>query len=181
MSCKQREIKRKLTAIYMADIETKTIIIKDKERPERKPMEDINPKWFEEKAQFGYITQLCFNYEFNESAVVKRELTNKLAAYKQQDLRKNIYDETKFIKFDELINLLTASRLMCKYCNNCLYILYEQQREKLQWTLDRINNDEGHNYANVCVACLDCNLRRKRLNADKFLFSKKMIVCKEES
>jgi len=41
-----------------------------------------------------------------------------------------------------------------------------------------VNNDEGHNDDNVIVACLDCNLRRRRLDSDKFLFTKQMNLVK---
>ena len=46
--------------------------------------------------------------------------------------------------------------------------------------LDRINNDLGHNKDNVKIACLGCNLKRRRLNMDKFLFTKQLKIQKKE-
>ena len=52
-------------------------------------------------------------------------------------------------------------------------------RELKQWTLDRIDNDKGHNMENVVIACLDCNIRRRRKNKDDFMFSKNMEIVRE--
>jgi hypothetical protein len=48
-----------------------------------------------------------------------------------------------------------------------------------QWTLDRIDNDIGHNKKNLVIACLECNLKRKRTNKDKFMFTKNMKITRE--
>jgi hypothetical protein len=48
-----------------------------------------------------------------------------------------------------------------------------------QWSLDRINNDIGHNSGNLVVACLECNLKRRRTNKDAFLFTKNLTIIRE--
>ena len=48
-----------------------------------------------------------------------------------------------------------------------------------QWSLDRINNDIGHNSGNLLIACLECNLKRRRTNKDAFMFTKNMVIIKE--
>lgn len=154
------------------------IVIKEKETVERKPMIDVESAWFLEMSQLKYVKNLLLCVPFDAETIVRRELTNKLAGYKQQDLKKDKYDGEKFIKFDELIELLVVSQMRCKYCMKQMFILYENQREKVQWTLDRIDNDVGHNKDNVFAACLDCNLRRRRLDADKFKFTKQMNLVK---
>ena len=50
-----------------------------------------------------------------------------------------------------------------------------------QWTLDRIDNDLSNTDENVIVACLKCNLQRRRQNKDKFLFTKQLKIVKQES
>ena len=52
-------------------------------------------------------------------------------------------------------------------------------REPFQWTLDRIDNDDNHNKDNVVIACLDCNLKRRRRDADKFYFTKNLTIKKD--
>jgi hypothetical protein len=45
-------------------------------------------------------------------------------------------------------------------------------------TVYRINNDLGHNLKNYYLACLECNLKRRRRSDDKFLFTKQMKLVK---
>ena len=159
---------------------SKIIVIKDKEYAERKPMNEVEQTWFLEEQQDKYVKNLLLGTEFDAESLVRRELANKLAGYRSQDVKKEKFDQEKFITYDELIEILVVSKMRCKYCMKQVYILYEKQREKSQWTLDRVNNDEGHNKDNVIVACLDCNLRRRRMDSDKFLFTKQMNLVKIE-
>lgn len=159
---------------------SKLVVIKEKEPVERKQMMEVETAWFSETLQLNYVKNLLLSVPFDAETVVRRELAYKLAGYKQQDVKKEKHDGEKFITFDELVELLVVSQMRCKYCMKKLFILYEKQREKVQWTLDRIDNDQGHNKDNVIVACLDCNLRRRRLDADKFKFTKQMNLVKIE-
>ena len=157
---------------------SKVVILKEKETVERKAMNDVDVAWFSEELQATFVKNLYFSQPFDAEQLVRRELTNKLASYKQQDVKKEKYDGEKFITMEQVLEKLITSKMKCKYCMKQVYILYEKQREKVQWTLDRVNNDEGHNTDNVIVACLDCNLRRRRLDSDKFLFTKQMNLVK---
>ena len=109
--------------------------------------------------------------------------------YNQQDQKKNksIYlkkyekeDVKKLITINETIQKLSESELQCFYCKEDLYILYEVVREMKQWTLDRIDNDKIHSCENVVISCLDCNLKRRCRNIDKFLLSKQMKIVREK-
>ena len=40
-------------------------------------------------------------------------------------------------------------------------------------------NDIGHNNGNLVVACLECNLKRRRTNKDAFMFTKNMVIVRE--
>jgi hypothetical protein len=157
---------------------SKVIVIKEKDTVERKQMIEVETAWFAENSQLNYAKNLLLSVPFEAESLVRRELAHKLAGYKQQDVKKEKHDGEKFITFDEVVELLVVSQMRCKYCMKQVFILYEKQREKVQWTLDRIDNDEGHNNGNVIVACLDCNLRRRRLDADKFKFTKQMNLVK---
>jgi hypothetical protein len=106
-------------------------------------------------------------------------IKTKISGYKQQDIIKKKLDETQFVDLKEVIQLLHDSNLLCHYCSNDIYILYEIVREMKQWTLDRIDNDIGHNKKNLVIACLECNLKRKRTNKDKFMFTKNMKITRE--
>lgn len=119
---------------------------------------------------------LC-NSLMNESI---SEIKHKLSSYKQQDILKNIYDKDKFINFKDLVDMLDGSKLICEYCSSNIYILYEIVRDNKQWTLDRIDNNKGHNTDNVVIACLECNLKRRNTNKDAFMYTKKLKIIREE-
>lgn len=59
-----------------------------------------------------------------------------------------------------------------------MLIFYQKVREISQWTLDRVDNDLSHKNDNVIIACLKCNLDRRRQNKDKFLFTKQLKINK---
>jgi hypothetical protein len=106
-------------------------------------------------------------------------IRTKLSSYKQQDLLKKKFNEDLFVDFNEAMQLLCDCDLKCHYCSCDIYILYEAVRESKQWSLDRINNDIGHNKGNLVIACLECNLKRRRTNKDSFMFTKNMVIRRE--
>ena len=112
--------------------------------------------------------------------IFKNEITHKLRGYKSQDTIKKMIDPVHFISFVDTIQKLNDCKLKCFYCSEPIFILYSIVREKKQWTLDRINNDIGHNTENVIIACLECNLQRRRKTKDSFAFSKQFILTREE-
>jgi hypothetical protein len=109
-----------------------------------------------------------------------KDIKTKCSSYKQQDTIKEILNKDLFIGYDNIINLLDESKLMCNYCKENVYIIYDVVRDSKQWTLDRINNDEGHNKNNVVISCLECNLKRRRTNKDAFMFTKNLKIIREE-
>ena len=60
-------------------------------------------------------------------------------------------------------------------------ILYSFVREPKQWTLERLNNVFGHNRDNVVLSCLQCNLRRRCILAERYVQTKQMsIIVKQD-
>ena len=64
------------------------------------------------------------------------------------------------------------------HCNKHVYIVYKNQREPLQWTLDRKNNNLDHSNENTVISCLKCNLERRRRNMRDFQFSKQLTIVR---
>ena len=90
-----------------------------------------------------------------------------------------MFNFLKFITYQELIEKLVISKLKCYYCwCNCL-LMYENNREKKQWTLDRLDNDMGHTSENTVICCLECNLKRGTLDDKKFKFTKQLKIIKK--
>ena len=76
--------------------------------------------------------------------------------------------------------LLAKSNLQCYYCRLAVKVMFSVKRDMKQWSLDRINNNQGHNFDNVVIACLDCNLKRRTLNSNKFKFTKQLVITKQK-
>jgi hypothetical protein len=144
-------------------------------------------KWTFNEDDYSYHTQLKVikdiqlnHYSFIDeiSKISIQEINKKMYGYKQQDIIKKLLDVDKFITFESIINKMIDCELKCYYCKNEMNVLYNISREMKQWTVDRINNDLGHNLDNYYLACLECNLKRRRRNDDKFLFTKQLNIIK---
>ena len=94
---------------------------------------------------------------------------------------KNHFDEINFLTFETVVTKLVECELKCRYCDCEMFVLYDVSREMKQWSVDRIDNDMGHNNTNFHLACLDCNLKRRRRTDEKFLFTKKLNLVKQEN
>ena len=129
--------------------------------------------------QHKLVKKLCANEDFSGNIFVKKELERKIKSYRAQDIKKNKLNEEKLIKMDECIDKLVLSKMKCYYCNENMLLVYENVREGKQWTLDRIDNSIGHITENVVISCLDCNLKRRTMNDEKFKFSKQMKIIKK--
>lgn len=115
------------------------------------------------------------------------EISRKLCGYRQQDksaLCKSGHGCNDVglspIGLQSTIDLLVASELRCCYCRQEVLVLYELVRERQQWTLDRIDNNRGHTADNVVIACLECNLKRRRVDNELFTFTRQLVVCKND-
>ena len=127
--------------------------------------------------QINLINNLYLDNDFPEKKYILDELKIKLNSYKQQDKKK--YNESNnLITLDNIIEKLVCSKLKCYYCMNDVNILYKDLKQKNQWTLDRIDNDIGHNTDNVVISCLKCNLDRGTKDINKFNFTKKLKLIK---
>lgn len=105
----------------------------------------------------------------NIAKLVHSQLSKKIANYKVQDIEKGLYEPALFVTMPSVVQLLMMCELKCHYCDKEMQVLYENVREPLQWSLDRIDNAHGHNTGNVVAACLACNLRRKTTHHDRFM------------
>lgn len=149
-------------------------------------------KWSFPESYYEYNSQLKLimdlsnndNNDINDnndndvSKIAAQEINKKISGYKQQDKLKKIFDEDKFLTFENIIQKLIDCKLKCYYCKAELKVLYDISRQMTQWSVDRIDNDKGHNIGNYYIACLECNLKRRRRSDDKFLFTKQMNLVK---
>ena len=151
-------------------------LTKEKAPPKKRV---IASKWELESDHFTTEKQLSL-LEQNAEPLIKTEIEHKISAYKQQDMVKKVFTYDEFITFDYVKQMILDCKLSCHYCKDNMLILYENVREMKQWSLDRINNFLGHNVGNVVISCLKCNLNRRNLNSDKFLFTKQMTIIRKD-
>ena len=168
------------------DISNKNMlkINKIKEIKKRVPSQ----KWTFSDKNFEYLKQKEIIFKIFEnnlkhfdevSKIAVQEINKKIYGYRQQDKIKKKLDENKFLLFETIINKMIECDLKCRYCENSMYVLYDISRELKQWSVDRVDNDLGHNKDNFHLACLDCNLKRRRRTDEKFLFTKQLNIVKQ--
>ena len=140
----------------------------------------VDKIWLEHYVQINIINKLYLNINFKDNNLIINDLKKKISGYKSQDLKKNIFKEQDFIDYETLIQRMVESKMKCFYCRCNMYLIYENVRQMNQWTLDRIDNHIGHNKNNLVISCLECNLKRRNTDKDKFLFTKRLNIKKEE-
>ena len=118
--------------------------------------------------QVELLNKLYLNNKDGECISLNNIIQKKIRGYKSQDIKRELYESTMFIKPDECIELLVVSKLKCAYCKSPVMLLYEKNRDPTQWTLDRIDNTIGHNNGNVCISCLSCNLRKGSIDTTRY-------------
>ena len=137
---------------------------------------------YEYTYQIKNLTNILNKENQNEvSKKIIQEINKKIYNYKQQDILKKILNEEKFITFENVISKLVEAQLKCRYCDCEMLVLYDISREMKQWSVDRIDNDNGHNNDNFHLACLDCNLKRRRRTDESFLFTKQLNIIKQDN
>ncbi len=176
-------------------MDTKTVVFDTKTRDVKKEVSTerkhkkrvIAEKWtfaqtdYEPDAQLSAIQRVLEHSETASNAITKtvlQQIHQKLYGYKQQDIHKRLYDQSKFLTLNSVLTSMIQCGLKCYYCDCNMLVLYDISRESKQWTVDRIDNSLGHNVDNFYLACLDCNLRRRCRNDDKFLFTKQLRLVK---
>ena len=128
--------------------------------------------------QISLLNQSYLEEKKDKTNLIYREINKKINGYKNQDVKKQIYNEKELITLEETMEKLVISKLKCHYCLQNTHILYTRNRDETQWTLDRIDNNLCHSNENTVIACLKCNLQRRCQDAKKFTFTKQLRIAK---
>ena len=188
------------TIVIMEESQTKKLIVsfepKTKEKKEKtvktqkekqKRQVTTTPQWTFNENDLEYENQMKLIKEIQENKIVNREpcnfivrqINNKIYGYRTQDIDKKILCEEKLIDLQNVLNLMIKCDNKCFYCKENVNVLYEYVREPKQWTLERLDNNFGHNNDNVVIACLSCNLRRKTMHYERYVFTKQLNIIKK--
>lgn len=162
-----------------------------KERKTEPKKREVTKKWNFDEDNFNYdkqmklindISKMNLENSFDDdiAKIAVQEINKKICSYKHQDIIKKKLDINSFIDFNCVIDKMIECELKCRYCKCEMSVLYDITREMKQWSVDRIDNDKGHNKDNFHLACLDCNLKRRRRTDEKFLFTKQLSIVKKE-
>ena len=152
------------------------------ERPERKDTQNwsFDESFYTYNKQIEIVNNMYLDNSQEHEIVLKREIEKKIRGYRNQDMQKKLIDLNKLISLDQTIELLVVSKLKCFYCKEKCSLLYKNIFEKKQWTLDRINNNEGHNHDNVVISCLDCNIKRGDMDSERFKKGKEIRIVRKQ-
>jgi hypothetical protein len=150
-----------------------------------KPQRARTMKWTIDDAFFAHDKQLevlrrliADDTTLEERKFFIKEIKAKLAGYARQDVANGVLDLSAIISLDATIELLLVNKMRCAYCRECCELIYKDVMAPRQWTLDRVDNDTGHNGGNVVLACLACNLQRRTMDAERFKFGKQLRIVK---
>lgn len=150
-------------------METKQIII-TQETKQVKPKE-IKKRIITQTPKWATLKEIS---ETSKTDFIHQQIKNKLHSYRSQDIEKKKFDQDKFADLSGVLQKLSECDLKCYYCKGTVELLYENVREPKQWTLERIDNNRGHNLDNVEIACLSCNLRRRTMKPERYVLTKKI-------
>lgn len=117
---------------------------------------------------------------------LRSQIKSKIYGYLGQDVEKREREKNKIVdpvdaiqlNLSNILQKLIDSNLDCFYCREKVRILYEFVRDPKQWTLERIDNKQGHHLRNVEIACLQCNLKRRTMYHERYVFTKQMTIQK---
>ena len=126
--------------------------------------------------QFRVLNEVitCYDYNNKYHRLFISQIKSKIYGYSYQDEAKHKLAKDTFIDISNVLQKLLNCKMECFYCKKPVKVLYEYVREDDQWTLERIDNKEGHNTNNVEIACLNCNLRRRTMYHERYIFTKQI-------
>ena len=126
-----------------------------------------------------FLEKIINDVDFSYNKIIIQDIKKKFSSYKSQDKKKNRYDESQHITYNQLLEKLKNSDFKCYYCKRDIVLIYKNKNEKHQWSLERFNNLLGHYDSNTCISCLQCNLKRRNENHEHFKWSKQLNIVKK--
>ena len=110
--------------------------------------------------------------------ILLRAVRTKQHGYRAQDLEKSLFDVDRFVDTKTIFEKLADASLECFYCKQEVLVFYTYCRDPKQWTLERVDNQFGHNRDNVEIACLQCNVRRRTMYHERYQMTKQCVIRK---
>ena len=174
---------QKLFALFDDELAEKGDNDVESSKPKRQISYTIPPHLINAKAQYQLLCTLHYGGPLPDSDVeslnfLAKEVARKVNGYKQQDVKRKLYDPKTLITTHQVRQKLIDETITCCFCNTHVSLLFDTVRDMNQWTLDRIDNNLGHSDQNTKIACLKCNLQRRRLDYQDFHWTKNLSISK---
>ena len=134
----------------------------------------------DERTQVTSMNRILLGESFELKGQFEKEISRKISGYRAQDRQNGVYDCSHFVLHANVVEMLVCSRLRCFYCTKFCPVLFEKPNDPSQWTLDRIDNEQGHNVGNVKVSCLECNVKRGTMRMERFKEGRIIRIQKEK-
>lgn len=139
---------------------------------EEKKNEKLDDRYYQDENQIYLLENI------DEFKYISDSIKSKISSYTQQDKKRKIYDNNTIL-YSEILELINKEKCSCKYCSNIVLLYYKYKLDKKQWTLDRIDNNIPHTKENVVLCCLKCNLERKNMKQENFIYNKNLKIIKK--
>lgn len=149
---------------------------------EKEPIKRLittTPKWTFSQMDLHENNQIHHLCDPMKQPFIYQQIRNKLSSYRSQDIDKNLFIPSQIMDVSGVLHKIEAAKGLCFYCKSPVYILYDNVREPKQWTLERLNNKQGHIFENVEIACLSCNLRRRTMKYEKYIMTKEIKIVRK--
>jgi hypothetical protein len=106
------------------------------------------------------INKLWQKFINNEIDInVSNKIKQKIKSYKQTDKEKFNIDNN--LTLENVIKILISYNYKCDECGKEIIIDYKKGCYR-QFSLDRINDNNPHNYDNIRLCCLSCNINHQK-------------------
>ena len=126
--------------------------------------------------QFGFIINNMFHTKFCKTEItnnklwekyinnsidinVSKKIKQKIISYKNTDKIKFNVDNN--LTFEDVIKILISYNYKCDECGKEIIIDYKKNCYR-QFSLDRIDDNKPHNYENIRLCCLSCNVNHMK-------------------
>lgn len=90
---------------------------------------------------------------------VVKKIKQKIISYKNTD--KNKFNIDNNLTFEDVIKILISYNYKCDECGKEIIIDYKKNCYR-QFSLDRIDDNKPHNYENIRLCCLSCNINHMK-------------------
>jgi len=137
------------------------------------------PKWTFSQTDLHENNQIHHLYDISKQSFLYQQIRNKLSSYRSQDMEKDLFIPNQIMDVSGVLYKIESAKGLCFYCKSPVHFLYDNVREPKQWTLERLDNKQGHIFENVEISCLSCNLRRRTMKYEKYIMTKEIKIVRK--